>query len=76
MKLTKVDSSNLEAVAYNQREKRLTINFTNGARYSYQGVPQSAVKGLMAADSHGAYFASHIRTVYPYQQIKPPKEGK
>ena len=48
----------------------LEIEFLNGAVYQYYDVPQSIYDGLMAADSHGKYFAAYIKKGgYRYAQI-------
>ena len=39
----------------------LEVEFLSGAVYQYFDVPQSIYDGLMAADSHGKYFAAYIK---------------
>lgn len=63
-----VSSSNLDAVAY--ENGILYVQFKSGWTYSYQNVPESVYQGLMAASSHGKYFAAYIKNSYPYTRIR------
>ena len=48
----------------------LEIEFVSGALYFYFDVPDELYVGLMAADSHGEFFASHIRDAgFEYEKI-------
>lgn len=58
---TPVRSSALRSVGYDQEQRVLEIQFTNGAVYQYFDVPAEVYSGLMAAESHGWYFNRHIR---------------
>lgn len=69
MKRSKVDSSNLASVGYDSAKKILEIEFNHGGVYQYFDVPQDAYDELMAADSHGKYFAANIRNDYEYQKM-------
>lgn len=67
---TPVRSSALRSVGYDQEQRVLEIEFTNGAVYQYFDVPPEVHRGLMAAESHGRYFHQHIRTEsYRYQKM-------
>ena len=63
-----VSSSNLASVGY--EDGILEIGFTSGAIYEYSGVPESVYEALMAAASHGKYFAAYIRNNYPYRKVR------
>lgn len=65
-----VTSSNLQAVGYDPTSGILEVEFKNGSIYRYTGVPSSVYQELMAAPSHGTYFAQYIRTRYPYTRIR------
>ena len=60
--LTPVQSSNLEAVGYN--DFTLTVKFKNGSIYDYAGVPQAVAGELLTAVSIGAAFNAIIRGRY------------
>jgi hypothetical protein len=57
-------------VGYDQEQRVLEIEFTNGAVYQYSDVPPEVHHGLMAAESHGRYFHQHVRDAgYRYQRM-------
>ena len=54
-------SSNLKSVGYDEKERRLEVEFSNGAVYSYHNVGPDEHHGLMNAGSIGSHFHAHIR---------------
>ncbi|HUN14483.1 MAG TPA: KTSC domain-containing protein [Alistipes sp.] len=56
-----VSSSNIASIGYDFDNMILEVEFLSGAVYQYFDVPQSIYDGLMAADSHGKYFAAYIK---------------
>ena len=65
-----VSSSNIASIGFDPDHMILEIEFLNGAVYQYYDVPQSIYDGLMAADSHGKYFAASIKKGgYRFAQI-------
>jgi hypothetical protein len=69
MRRRPVSSSNLRSVGYDPETSTLEIEFHNGGTYQYFGVPTSAYRSLMGAGSHGGYFHSHIKDVYPDAKV-------
>lgn len=72
MKWTPVDSSNLSAVAYNERQEQLHVRFNNGAEYRYEHVPHDVLQRILGAESKGKAFNALVRSqpaMYPYQRI-------
>lgn len=67
MNMTPVNSSNLSSVGY--ENGILYVRFNSGTLYCYFDVPVYVYQELMAADSHGKYFATNIRNVYRYQKL-------
>jgi hypothetical protein len=65
MKMVPVSSSNIAAIGYDETRRELAVEFKSGARYHYDGVPAEKHSGLMSADSHGQYFAAHIKPHHP-----------
>lgn len=61
---TAVKSSNITSVAYDPAAQELEVQFKNGGRYRYAGVPATAHAALMAADSVGAHFHQHIKSAF------------
>ncbi|MFA7155005.1 MAG: KTSC domain-containing protein [Proteiniphilum sp.] len=64
-----VTSSHLRSVGYDSASRILEAEFTDGSIYQYTGVPAAVYQELMAASSHGTYFARYIRKQYPYKRI-------
>lgn len=54
----------IAAVGYDDEKQKLTVQFNNGAIYSYGGVPQSEYNAMMSAQSVGSYFAHNIKNVF------------
>ena len=71
MNLIPVSSSDLQAVGYDPETHRLQVEFCNGSLYEYYSVPESVHRELMAAASHGSYFAAHIKKgPYRFRQLR------
>lgn len=69
MEKTRVDSSNLYAIGYDEEIKVLEVEFNSGQVYEYYNVPKVIYSALMSAASHGQYFSQNIRTSYKYKRI-------
>jgi|LSQX01.2.fsa_nt_gb hypothetical protein len=59
-----IESSNLDAVAYDDDNGSLLVQFKNGAEYEYKGVPRKEFNNMLVADSHGEYFHRNIKPAY------------
>ena len=66
--MTKVQSSNLDSVGYEEETKVLVIKFRNGT-YRYLGVPKQIFLNLLNAPSKGGYHHDFIKDVYQFQKI-------
>lgn len=69
MKRRHVESSNIESIDYDADSQTLGIWFLNGSIYQYFDVPENIYDDLMAADSHGKYFAANIKGIYRYSKV-------
>lgn len=69
MERTPVSSSNIAAIGYDSESGVLEVEFTNGAVYSYSGVPLGEYEGLMNSDSKGKYLHANIKGRYPYVKL-------
>lgn len=70
MNWTSVNSSNLNAVAYDDATSTLYIRFNASGTYAYDRVPQSVYSGLLSASSHGKYFDAYIKKGgYPFRRV-------
>lgn len=64
-------SISLQSVAYDPTTQIMQIEFRNGSAYEYSDVPPEILAGLLAAESHGAYFNENIRNRFPYRRLSP-----
>jgi len=64
-----VESRAVASVGYDAEHATLEIEFADGDVYQYFAVPRRVHQELLAADSIGRYFQSHIRDQYGYQRI-------
>lgn len=76
MELTKVNSSNLNAIGYDPTTKKLRVEFRNskdarmpGRVYEYANVSLDKHTALMGAESIGAHFSKHIKGHHPHKLI-------
>ncbi|MCD4751965.1 MAG: KTSC domain-containing protein [Anaerolineaceae bacterium] len=65
-----VVSSNIMSIGYDATRMILEIEFKGGSLYQYSNVPLDVYEGLMAAGSHGRFFATYIKNGgYPCKKI-------
>lgn len=59
--LTPMKSSMLNGQSYDPATGRLIVEFKNGTRYAYDGVPADKYEAFSGAASPGSFFAAKIR---------------
>lgn len=64
-----VDSTNIEWVSYDEKEKTLYVQFHSGGLYAYYKVPKKVFDELLEAGSKGRYHALKIKYKYDYKKI-------
>jgi hypothetical protein len=65
-----VSSTSLQSVGYDEAKQILEVEFQRGTVYQYFEVPPQIYQELLAADSHGTYFAQNIKKAgYSYQPV-------
>ncbi|MDO3377708.1 KTSC domain-containing protein [Geoalkalibacter halelectricus] len=69
MEMIGVDSSNVEAVGYDEDSSTLQVEFKGGALYQYFDVPENVFIELRDADSVGKYLNAKIKGVYRYTKV-------
>jgi lysyl-tRNA synthetase class 2 len=60
VRFKKVNSSMLQSVRYDPKNKFLDVVFRTGEKYRYKEVPPHVYKGLMSAESPGKYMQKYI----------------
>ena len=63
-----VDSSNIEAIGYDDNMRELFVQFKGGTTYIYVDVPAEVHQELRQADSKGIYLNREIRNSYEWRQ--------
>lgn len=70
MEFIEVESNNLEAIAYDRKERKLYIRFRDGDRlYRYHNVPATVWKSLQEASSKGHFFQTQIKTIFDCERV-------
>lgn len=65
-----VRSEALRGIGYDVASRTLEVEFASGAVYRYFGVPDHVHLALMAAESHGRFYADHIRDAgFDFEQV-------
>jgi hypothetical protein len=63
--LIPVKSSNIRAYSYTLGGGKLIVEFNNGTRWQYDGVPAEVAEGFAASESKGSFFSKSIRMAFP-----------
>jgi hypothetical protein len=61
-----VDSSNIEAIGYDDATQELHIQFLSGGYYIYHDVPREVFDELMYAPSKGSFLNRELKGVYNF----------
>ncbi len=61
-----VDSSNVEAIGYDENTQELHVQFLSGGYYIYHDVPREIFDGLMYAPSKGSFLNREVKNVYQF----------
>lgn len=64
-----VDSSNIEWIAYDDKNKILYVHFHSNSTYMYEKVPKNIFERLLKAGSKGRYFAIAIKYEFKYTRL-------
>lgn len=68
-----LNSTSLQAAAYQDQLALLELEFSSGAVYHYFGVAPSTYQELLRAESKGGFFNRHIRNHFAYAKIHAAK---
>lgn len=66
---TKVKSSNVSSVAYDDKTRVLEVSFKNGSTYEYEGVQPSVGNAFPYLESKGKGVWQILRDKYPYKKL-------
>jgi KTSC domain-containing protein len=62
-------STVISRFAYDQKERRLWVEFTTGRRYVYDDVPEEVAGAFRSAFAKGIYFNSRIRDRFAHREV-------
>jgi len=70
MDRTRVSSTNIRSIGYNEGSQTLEVEFTSGGIYDYAGVPKNLFQRFMAAPSKGRFFDSSVKDKYRTVKVR------
>lgn len=62
-----VNSSNIASIGYDQKDRKLLVEFYSGKIYEYDDVDHEVFLAFMDADSKGRFFTANIRNSYHFR---------
>jgi lysyl-tRNA synthetase class 2 len=65
----RVESEAIRVIVYDEERSKLFVQFADGDRYVYVGVPGEVHRSFVDSDSKGRFFAAEIRERYPYNRL-------
>lgn len=67
--INEIQSSNIRMTEFDTESKELVVEFNNGLRYLYEGVPHQVYTQFRMSESQGKFFNAKIAKVYKYKKI-------
>lgn len=69
MKRLHVPSTSIVSLGYDEKLRRLEVEFAGGGVYQYLSVPPETVLALLESDSLGTYLNQRIKPRYRYRKV-------
>ena len=69
IKWTEVESSNIEAIGYDEEDESLYVRFNSKTQYVYYNVPDEEHQEFLDADSKGKFLNENIKGQYEYARV-------
>ena len=67
--INEISSSNIKTTEYDVDSNKLIVEFNNGQKYEYEGVPLQTYTQFRMSESQGKFFTSDIAKKYPYKKV-------
>ena len=64
-----VDSTNVEAIGYDETRQELHVRFLESGSYVYFDVPEAVFTEFLQAPSKGLYLNTHIKGMYQFDRL-------
>lgn len=68
--INEIKSSNLRRTEYDIETKNMIVEFNNGLRYQYEGVPHSLYTKFRMAESQGKFFFAEIVKNHKFTKLQ------
>jgi hypothetical protein len=69
MDWTRVASTHIAQVAYEEGTQRLGVRFADGSEYEYHNVPVEVVEAFMSSPSKGHFFKDRIKGGFEFERM-------
>ncbi len=70
MEMKRLSSGNLRAAGYDDRNRVLQVEFSNGQVMEYRGVSAEMARRLLASSSAASYFRDNIEEEFTGRRVK------
>lgn len=67
--INEIKSSNVKKTEYDTETKIMLVEFNNGQKYEYDGVPHQVYTQFRMSESQGKFFSSKIVKTYKHKKI-------
>jgi len=67
--INKIESTNIVETEYDTSNKKLIVEFKNGAKYEYEDVPHQVYTRFRLSESQGKFFTIEISKAYKYKKL-------
>jgi len=67
--INEVQSSNIVRTEFDTESKLMIVEFKNGIRYQYEGVPHEVYTRFRMTESQGKFFSSDISKKYKFVKL-------
>ena len=67
--LNEIESANITKSEYDTESKEMIVEFKNGMRYQYEGVPHEVYTRFRMTESQGKFFSSDISKKYKFVKL-------
>jgi hypothetical protein len=66
--INKIESSNIVETEYDTSNKKLIVEFKNGAKYEYEDVPHQVYTRFRMTESQGKFYTTENSKAYKYKK--------
>lgn len=67
--INEIQSSNIRRTEFDTESKELVVEFNNGLKYMYEGVPHQTYTQFRMSESQGKFFNSKIAKTFKYKKL-------